>query len=133
MSLYHNLKESFQIVDFSPTHNQVLLRCMRNKARDYNIDIIFKGVEVIMIPSLLSGIDISVIELNSANDFLISKFLFLKNKDFSIFSIKNSKGKEFFINAMCFGVYHNNLDILESSIGRYDFENFGENILWFAE
>jgi len=105
---------------------------MKSKNRNYNIDIIIKGVLSILIPSTLKGIEISIAEINDRK-YLIEDYGFKITIDDRIFSIKDSEGKTFFLNAMCFGVFHNKLDILETSIGRYDMGNLGENILWYAD
>lgn len=132
MTIYSNLTSEFQILDYSPTHNQMLIRSMKSKNRDYNIDIIIKGVLSILIPSTLKGIEISIAEINDRK-YLIEDYGFKITIDDRIFSIKDSEGKTFFLNAMCFGVFHNKLDILETSISRYDMGNLGENILWYAD
>lgn len=132
MAIFSDLASDFQILDYYPTHNQILIRSMKNKDRTYNIDIIIKGVLSILTPSFFKGIEISIAEINN-REYLIEDYDFKITKDYRIFSLKDSKGKVYFLNAMCFGVYHNRLDILETSIGRYDMENFGENILWYAD
>ena len=132
MAIFSNLISKFQILDFSPTHNQILIRSIKNKSRDYNIDIIFKGVLTVLIPSTFKGIEISIAEINDRK-YLTDDYGFKISKDYRIFSLNDSEGKVYYLNAMCFGIYHNKLDILETSIGRYDVENFGENILWYAD
>lgn len=133
MAIFSDLNNEFQILDYSPTHNQLLIRSMRNKSRGYNIDIIFKGVLSLLIPSIIKGLEISKFEIDESKMYLIDEYGFKNTKDYQIFSLKNSVGKICFINAMCFGVYHNKLDIIETSLGRYDMENFGENVLWYSE
>jgi len=132
MAIFSDLSNEFQIIDYSPTHNQILIRSLKSKNRDYNIDIIIKGVLSILIPSIFKGLEISIAEI-SDKKYLIEDYGFKITKDYRVFSLKDSTGKVYFLNAMCFGVYHNKLDILETSIGRYDMENFGENILWYAD
>lgn len=132
MAIFLDLASEFQVLDYSPTHNQMLIRSMKSKDRDYNVDIIIKGVLSILIPSVFKGIEISIAEINDRK-YLIEDYGFKITKDYRIFSLKDSGGKVYFLNGMCFGVYHNKLDILETSIGRYDMENFGENILWYAD
>lgn len=128
--IYFN-NDNFQLLDFSPTHDQLLLRRIRNSKNDgKNIDIIFKGVRLVSIPTHFKGLKISLynqgIPLTINNDFI-------KDKNYSILSIEDNDGKEYYVNAMAFGVYQNDLDILQSSIGRYDFGNLEENVLWFCE
>jgi hypothetical protein len=132
MTIFSDLTSEFQILDYSPTHNQILIRSMKSKSRYYNIDIIIKGVTLILVPSIFNGIEISIEGINDRK-YLIEDYGFKITKDYRIFSLKDSVGKVYFLNALCFGVYHNKLDILETSIGRYDYENYGENILWYAD
>lgn len=133
MAIYSDLESEFQMIDYSPTHSQLLIRSMKNKNRDYNIDIIMKGVIYTLISTTYKGIEISIAELNDIRSNLLEDFGFKVTRDYRVFSLKDSDGKTFFLNAMCFGVYHNKLEILETSIGRYDVENFGEDILWYAD
>jgi hypothetical protein len=133
MIIFSDKINEFQILDYSPTHNQLLIRSLKNKNKNYNIDIILKGVLGLVIPTLFNGLEISVSKLSNAEKYLIDDYGFEETKDYRMFCLKNAQGRVFFINAMCLGVYHNKLDILETSIGRYDMEDFGENILWYAD
>jgi len=133
MTIFSDLTSEFQILDYSPTHNQLLIRSMKNRNRDYNIDILIKGVSSIITPSVFKGLEISIFEITEDKKHLKEEYDFKTTRDYRIFSLKNSEGKMYFVNAMCFGVYHNRIDILETSIGRYDTENLGENILWYAD
>lgn len=133
MKIYVDLNNVFQIVDFSATHSQLLLRCFKTRNRNYNIDIIIKGVGNLIIPATINGMEISVLDDEETISFLQNKFSFNREYDNRIFLIKDSQGKEYFINALCFGIYHNELDILETSIGRYDMENFGELQKWYSD
>ncbi len=133
MAIFYDLISEFQIIDYSPTHNQLLIRSMKNRNRGYNIDIIVKGVWSILILSLFKGLEISIFEISENKRYLVDDYGFKITNEYRIFSLKNSEGMIYFLNALCFGVYHNKLDNLETSIGRYDIENFGENILWYAD
>ncbi len=133
MAIFSDSTSEFQILDYSPTHNQLLIRSIKNKNRDFNIDIHVKGVLSLLMPTSLKGFEISVLEISSNNKYLTEEYDFKINRDYKIFSVKDFNGKIYYLNAMCFGVYHNKLDILETSIGRYDMENLGENVLWYAE
>lgn len=132
-TIFSDLTNEFQILDYSPTHNQLLIRSMKNKHRDHNIDILIKGVQSILIPSTFNGLEISLAEIGDDKKYLLKDYDFKITRDYRIFSMKNANGKTFFLNAMCFGVFHNKLDILETSISRYDMGSLGENILWFAD
>lgn len=51
MAIYGNQKQEFQIVDFSSTHSQLLLRSFKTKESEYNIDIIVNGVARLLLPT----------------------------------------------------------------------------------
>lgn len=133
MAIYSNQTQEFQIVDFSATHSQLLLRSLKTKDREYNIDIIVKGVGRLLLPTSFHGIEISVLENEETTSFLKDKFSFNDEYDNRIFSIKDNQGGVYYINALCFGIYHNKLDILETSIGRYDMDSLGELQKWYAD
>lgn len=133
MPIYSNQTQEFQIVDFSASHSQLLLRSLKTKDREYNIDIIVKGVGRLLLPTFFHGIEISVLENEETTSFLKDKFSFNDEYDNRIFSIKDNQGGVYYINALCFGIYHNKLDILETSIGRYDMDSLGELQKWYAD
>ena len=117
-------KSNYTLLDFSPSHNQVLIKSKRNKKdRNHNVDVIFKGVEYLFFPTSIKGIEISFLEPESYAKSIVKTYKIEDSVDYKNFVLKNSEGKEFVINAMSLGVYKNQLDILESSIGRYDLSN----------
>jgi len=134
MTIFSDLANEYQLLDYTPSHSQLLIRSMRNLNRDYNIDIIVKSVFAILMPTEISGIEISIAETNDTK-YLIDNFGFSDQfgyYGYEIFSIKDSKGNIYYLNAGSFGVYHTKLDILETSIGRYDYGPIeGENVLWY--
>lgn len=132
MVIFSDIANEFMILDYSPTHSQLLVRSMRNNNRDYNIDIVIKGVANLIVPSRFYGLEISLLEPGSDLNQLVKMFNFNVNKDYRVFSI-NSSGRRYYINAMVFGVYFNRVPPNESSLGRYDFGDLGEKILWFSE
>jgi|GEM_PF-1576386 len=133
MAIYRNLERVFSIVDFSATHDQLLLRSMRSGEFENNIDILIKGVSRIILPTLLEGLEISILNDDNKIKFLQENYSFNIDNDNRIFLIRDGTNNKYFINAYCFGVFHNKLDILETSIGRYDYESLGEMQLWYAE
>lgn len=96
MAMFSDLINEFQVLDYSPTHNQLLIRSMKNKNKDYNIDILVKGVLAILIPSIFKGIEISIEEINDSRKYLIEDYGFKITKDYRIFSLKDSGGIFFF-------------------------------------
>jgi len=118
MAIFSDLANEFQMLDYTSTHDQLLIRSMKNKNRNYIVDIIIKGVLHLVIPSVFKGLEISIAEKKENNKSLVEELGFKTTKDYKIFLLTDSKGKKFFLNAMCFGIYQNKLDILETSLGR---------------
>lgn len=131
-SVYSTKKSIFSIIDFDLSHSQLLLRNKKSQSRDHNIDIIFKGVSALHINTNLEMSDIELIRENEVSPLWKEELRLDSTGENRIFELKSDKSCKFYVNALCFGVYHNSLDILETSIGRYDFENFDELVLWFA-
>jgi len=130
MIIYSDLENRYQMLDYPVTHSRLLIRSMKNKNRDYNIDILFKPVDFLLIPDIFYGIEISICESNEIAKYLIDKYGFKVTTNYKIFSIKNADGKYFYINAMAVGVFHNELEPNESSIKGLDGE-FGEKQIWY--
>ncbi|WP_133054594.1 hypothetical protein, partial [Niastella populi] len=62
MAIFSDMTNKFQIIDFLPTHRQLLVRSLKNQNRDHNIDIIFKVVSTLLIPATFEGLEISIAE-----------------------------------------------------------------------
>ncbi len=122
---FSDLNNKYVILDYLCSHNQLLLRSMKNANRNHNIDIIFKGVNSLLIPSSLMGIEIKLLDSSSESFSFLEKFEFQYDKNYKIFEL-DSQNKTYYINAMGFFIYHNELDILETSIGRYDMGDLKE-------
>jgi hypothetical protein len=133
MAIFLDLDNKFQILDYLATHDQLLVRSMKNRSRDYNIDIIFKGVSLFMTSTCFVGLEISLYELDSNSLPIFKEFEFKTTLGYKVFKLKNSHGDCYFINALAFGAFHNKLDILETSLGRYDWGDLGEMIFWYSD
>jgi hypothetical protein len=131
MVIYTDFQNEYKFLDFSLSHSQLLIRSLKTNNRNYNIDIFFKGVSILLMPIVLKGIEISLVEFDGVELVSLKEYGFEVGEDHMLFSIKDSKGKIYYINSMAFGVYRNTLEILETSIHRYDFGSLGEKILWF--
>src|ERR1700744_441052 len=104
MIIFSNLESKFQLLDYLPTHDQLLIRSMKNKMREYNIDILIKGVQLLLLPSNLNGLEISLVETITENEKqLIKTYNFIHNRHYKIFSLKSFDNKLYYINAMSFG------------------------------
>ncbi len=135
MILYSELSSKFQILDYACTHSQLLLRSDKNRNRDYNIDILFKPVNTLFIPSFFQGLEISINDYPDKQKVLIDEYGFNIDDSNNMFMIKNAEGKLFFINAGTFYIYHNKqITPCESGLkdGRGGFPGaFGEKVMSF--
>jgi hypothetical protein len=125
-TLFTDLNSEYRLLDYNISHRQLLIRSLRNRERPYNIDIIFKGVKYLIVSDSFNGIEITnTLNLSETQFHFISKHI--RNEDlYNNFILKTMDGKKYFINAITFNVFKNKLDILESSIGRYDEGNLNE-------
>lgn len=129
--VFEDLNSEYSILDFSLSHSQLLLRSKINTERNYNIDILFKSVNFISIPITIKGIKISAVIDNKRLSKISKEFNLLN--DSRLIEIVDGKGFNFYLAANSMGVFHNKLDILETSIGRYDFSDHkDEEIDWIV-
>ncbi|RAV50920.1 hypothetical protein DIU36_26300 [Mucilaginibacter rubeus] len=128
--IFSDFSSEFKMLDYLVTHSQLLIRSMRSREREYNIDIIFKGVRTLIIDSVFEGLEISLADENQ-NIKLIEDHGFVVDSNYKVFLLENGSGKKHFINAMAFGIFHNKLDILETSLERYDWGDLNEMVLWY--
>lgn len=133
MAIFSDLKNEFKLLDYSATHSQLLIRSLNNKLKGkiYNIDILFKNVQAVLFPRLFNGIEISIAEVSEDIKCMLEVHGFRIMEYYRLFSLKDAGGKTFYVNAGAFGVFQNKLDILETSLGRYDWGDRGEEILWY--
>src|SRR5687767_3462734 len=110
MTLFSNLSDKFQILDYSPTHSQLLIRSMKLSPRDYNIDVIVKPVYALCIPSTMNGLEISLLSDSDGQAWRTPPFNFVTDYDYKIFKFADATGASYAINAMALGVFHNRLD-----------------------
>lgn len=133
MKLFSDLENEFQILDYVPTHAQLLLRNMQNRNRKFNIDIIIKPVYAMILPTNIKGLEIFAEELNEKNNFLVEQYGFNVGKDCTVFRITNADNKNYYVIGMAMGVFHNSRDILETSIGTfYRSEEHGQKLFWYS-
>jgi hypothetical protein len=118
MILFSDSDNKYKLLDYLISHSFLLIRSLKNKTRDYNIDLIFKPVEFIHIPTSFQGIIVSVEE----------------NEQKRIFHIKSAnKEGSYYIEAYNFSVYHNDREILESPISSHLDLDFGTKVLEFPD
>jgi len=132
MKLYSDLEKHYVLLEFHRSHSQLLIRCLSSEIdkRDYNIDIIFKPVTMMILPDTFEGIEISVFEDDEIPEFLINDFGFTVKLGCKIFLIKDREGNFYYVNAMLMGVYHNQLGQLESGWDKFGY-HLGEEKMLF--
>lgn len=92
------------------SHYELLLRSYAHGNRDYNIDILFKGVYSLNIITSYKGLTISAIP-NRDN------YVVLNSSEEYIFKLTNLDRISTYINAAGFGVFHNKQQFRETSLG----------------
>ncbi|WP_183575969.1 hypothetical protein HDF18_18935 [Mucilaginibacter sp. X5P1] len=130
MKIYSDLENVYILVDYHPTHSQLLLRSMKNQHRNYNIDILIKPVFFLSIPTKIKGIEISLVTDEALINILKTNYDF-DTKNYKIFSLVDSHKRIHYINASVFGVYHNNFETAESCLEKVPYVSPGECILWY--
>lgn len=115
--LYNDLIGEYILLDFFPTHSQLLFRRKKDKSIEHNIDIVFKQVRLINIPDRLKGVTLTEVIDESSVQGLCSTFNFTVNYGYKIFKLSDASGNHFYINAGAIGLFHNHFLLLESSLG----------------
>lgn len=129
--LYSDLVGQYMLIDYHPSHSQILIRRKMDKTLEHNIDLIFKSVINIQIPTRFDGINISVIDNKEDTEFINLDFKI--NLGYKIFKLENNKGIIGFLNAGVFGVFHNKFDLLETSLGEFLESEKNICIYWGSE
>ena len=103
----------FQIWDYNVSHSQMLLRSPVSPGEIRNIDIVFWGVAYLGIPSRFQGIE--VCEATAEEMAAIHSTVGQKYVKPALYSLSTS-GTQFFIAAVGYKVFENDLDLFESSL-----------------
>jgi hypothetical protein len=114
--LYTDLEGQYFLLDYSPGHCEMIIRRINKTDPDnvFNIDLFFKSVYNIQLGTKLSGIKVYKVV---RNDETISIQNLVDRKE--IYKIVDGEGNVGFIDASVFVVFHNNLDILTTSLGDF--------------
>jgi len=131
MNSFVDLENTYQLLDFSISHNRMLIRSMRNRSRDYNIDLYFKGVSGIFAPMYFKGIEISSSDQTEIENSLHFMHQLPNEMGYQLFTLKDSNGNSYYLNAAAWGVFHNKRNILESTLINDNWEDLGDLVLWF--
>lgn len=124
---YSDFDGIYKVVDFNPSHNELLFRCRKTGANECNIDILFKGVYALNMTCIYRGIHISLIDRVDA--YTVNN---LANRNF-IFRVNDNSGLTTYIDAAAAGVFKNQLDYNLSSLGDFTWSEDNQLLLWSHE
>ena len=126
--LYSDLENAYSLLEYRKSHSELLIR---KRSDGVNTDIIFKSVKLIFIPILLEGVQITHIDKEQQILELKTKYKFATEHGLRIYLISNSHGDTYFINAAVFGIFNNELDILETSLGDFTWTALNRLFFWY--
>lgn len=114
--LYTDLEGQYFLLDYSPSHSEMILRRINKTDPDnvFNVDLFFKAVYHIQLSTKLKGITIYKIARQNEATLLPN----IADRQ-EVYKIVDSEGNVGFIDASVFVVFHNNLDILTTSLGDF--------------
>lgn|GEM_PF-4172191 len=81
----------------------------------------------------LNGVEISIAEDNKELSSLKEKYAFSTDLGYLVYAIKTSDDKRFYVNGGVFGVFTNEFDILQSSVGDFTWSEGNKLIFWSAD
>ena len=114
--LYTDLEGKYFLLDYSPSHSEMILRRINNSDPNnlFNIDLFFKAVYNVQIGTKLTGIKVYKVVRDD-------KGITIPNlaQRIEIYKIVDGEGNVGFIDASVFVVFHNNLDVLTTSLGDF--------------
>ena len=131
--LYTDLEGTYTLLEYNRSHSELLLRKRVQNEGCSNIDIVFKSVQYISIPTILAGVQISTISDQTQIKLLKKTFNFNTDYGYLIYSIKNLSQETYYINGGVFGVFRNELDILVSSLGDFTWSDSNKLIYWSGD
>jgi len=106
----------YNLFDASVSHGQLLLRSQKGNSDESNIDIIFFGTTYIQLFTLISGIEITVVEDCGPKNIPKSIIDTLAYETNVVFKIK-TKNEDYYIVASYMKVFENQLEFNQSSLG----------------
>ena len=111
--LYSYTEGYYFLLDYSPSHSEMVIR-KRDNAVKHNVDLFFKAVCNIHLTVKLNGI--KVFKVYRQDDLLPFPN---PAKRTELYKITDNGGYIGYVDASVFVVFHNSLDILETSLGDF--------------
>lgn len=115
----------FEVIDFQISHYELLLRSCAHGKRDYNIDILFKGVYSLNAITTYKGLTISAVPRED-------HYVPLHSPEEYIFKLTNADGVSTYIDAAAFGVFHNEVKSGTTSLGDFMWSEHNKQQYWSA-
>jgi len=111
--LYSDTDGKHFLLDYSPSHSELVIRKI-DKTTNHNIDLFFKAVYNIQMTVKLEGV--KVFKVPRQDDL----FAFPNPAGrIELYKITDNSGFVGFIDASVFVVFHNELDLLQTSLGDF--------------
>jgi hypothetical protein len=111
--LYSDIGGKYFLLDYSPSHSEMVIRKI-DKIAKQNIDLFFKAVYNIQLTVKLEGI--KVYKVPRHDDL----FSYPNPGDrIELYKITDNNGFVGYVDASVFVVFHNELDILQTSLGDF--------------
>lgn len=120
--LYSDTEGKYFLLDYSPSHSEMVIRKI-DKVGEHNVDLFFKAVYNIKLTVKLDGI--KVFKVPRQEDFLDYPNP-TGRKEF--YKITDNCGYVGHVDASVFVVFHNTLDILETSLGDFTWSENNKEI-----
>lgn len=120
--MLYSTERHFRLWDYTVSHDQLLLRSPGTPESPKNLDVIFLGVDYLSIPTMLTGLKLGRASVKDSAK-VIGR---LKEAPdcCEVYAVVTG-GHRYYIVAVAFRVYENDLDLFESSLEYFTNDNRG--------
>jgi hypothetical protein len=109
----------FQLWDYQVSHRWMLVRSPESPRIRHNVDVLFFGVQFMAIPTYFEGLELG----KATPEDAASVRRLVGEPDMpKLYYLSSSDGR-YFVSALGFKVYENDLDIFESGLATYFWSN----------
>ena len=114
-------------MDYNPSHSQLLIRKHKVEGVSCNVDILFKGMYSLNIPVHYEGLSIYMTEreINQTSNNVADRIF--------VFKLIDNLGSIGYIDASALGVFENDLNFSDSSLGEFTWSSKNVSKLWVTE
>lgn len=110
------LEGTFQLWDYSPAHQQMLIRRPKSEGYARNLDVAFVGVEYVECPTMLT--DLIVCRADGEERAELEERMGRSVPEQQAFALRTG-GRSYLVAAAAVKVFENELDLFESSLERF--------------